>query len=77
MIGIYQITNKINNKIYIGQSVNIKERYAQHVRNSINKNTHTYNYPLSRAFRKYGSDNFELVVLEECSIDELTTKEQY
>ena len=31
-IGIYQIQNKINGKIYIGQSINIKKRLKQHLR---------------------------------------------
>ena len=32
MVGIYKITNLINNKVYIGQSVNIKKRIADHKR---------------------------------------------
>lgn len=30
MIGIYKITNKLNNKIYIGQSNNITRRFSEH-----------------------------------------------
>ena len=30
MIGIYKITNKINNKCYIGQSVNVERRWHEH-----------------------------------------------
>ena len=33
-IGIYKYTNKINNKIYIGLSVNIEHRYSQHLSES-------------------------------------------
>ena len=33
MQGIYKIKNKINNKIYIGQSKNIIQRWEQHKRN--------------------------------------------
>ena len=58
--GIYKIVNKINNKIYIGQSINIEERFKQHKR-SLNK---YFKYPLYNAFRKYGIENFEFVVLE-------------
>ena len=32
MIGIYRITNKITSKHYIGQSVNIQRRFAEHCR---------------------------------------------
>lgn len=77
MIGIYKIQNKINKKIYIGQSINIEDRTKQHLRNAFNENTHTYNYPLSRSIRKYGVENFITEVLETTSIDTLTEKEQY
>lgn len=77
MIGIYKITNKINNKTYIGQSINIENRWQQHKINAFNFNTHTYNYPLYRAIRKYGLDNFEFQVLEECNKEILTQEEQY
>ena len=30
MIGIYKITNKINNKSYIGQSIHIERRWSEH-----------------------------------------------
>lgn len=30
MIGIYKITNQINNKSYIGQSIDIKRRWRDH-----------------------------------------------
>lgn len=40
---IYKITNDINDKIYIGKTINtLKERWTQHL-NSINKKrTHLY-----------------------------------
>lgn len=77
MIGIYKITNKTNNKVYIGQSVNIEYRTKSHLRNAFNENTHTYEYPLSRAIRKYGKESFEIEVLEETELENLTEREQY
>ena len=77
MIGIYKITNKTNNKVYIGQSINIEKRWGEHKRNAFNSNTHTYRYPLYVAIRKYGLNNFIFEVVEECSIEILTTREQY
>ena len=71
MIGIYKITNKINNKSYIGQSINIKERWTQHKRYPV-KNS---KYPLYLAFEKYGLKNFDFSILEECLIGELDDKE--
>lgn len=77
MIGIYKITNKTNNKVYIGQSTDIEKRWGEHKRNAFNSNTHTYYYPLYLAIRKYGLDNFVFEVIEECSTENLTKQEQY
>ena len=77
MIGIYKITNKTNNKIYIGQSTNIEKRWGEHKRNAFNSNTHTYHYPLYLAIRKYGLDSFVFEIIEECSTENLTTQDQY
>ena len=70
MIGIYKITNKINKKCYIGQSINIKERFYGH-KSSEN------NVYLRNAFKKYGIDNFIFEVIEECKREELNQKEIY
>lgn len=77
MIGIYKIQNKVNNKIYIGQSICIEKRWKEHQNNAFNINIHTYNYPLYRAIRKYGLENFQFTVIEETSIENLTEEEQY
>ena len=73
MIGIYKIENKINHHVYIGQSINIEARWQEHYRNgSANEsfiNRAWYNYPLYRALRKYGLENFEFTIIEETSID--------
>ena len=70
MIGIYKITNKINGKCYIGQSINIKQRFRDHKNCKVDK-------PLYRAFKKYGLKNFKFEILEECSKEELNEKEIY
>lgn len=80
MIGIYKIENLINGKIYIGQSINIQERWNEH--KLINSRTSKdalkkQKYPLYLAFQKYGLENFSFEVLEECSLEELDTKEQF
>lgn len=77
MIGIYKITNLIDNKCYVGQSRDIQKRFAVHRRTAFNQNSSNYNLPLYRAIRKYGLDNFTFEVLEECKIDELDQKEIY
>jgi len=58
---IYKITNIINDKIYIGQTNNIKKRWKRHISDSYKKNT-----ILSRAMRKYGIDNFNISIIDIC-----------
>lgn len=77
MIGIYKIQNKINNKIYIGQSVDISRRDREHKNKSFDKNSSDYNSAIGRAIRKYGYENFSFETIEECSIEELNDKERY
>lgn len=77
MIGIYKITNLTNNKSYIGQSINISARFRKHRNAPFNPSDHSYNYPLYKAIRKYGIENFKFEVLEECLVEELTDKENY
>jgi len=77
MIGIYKITNNINHHSYIGQSKNIKRRWNNEKSASSDVTSKSYNYPLSRAFRKYGIQNFTFEVIEECSTDDLNERENY
>lgn len=77
MIGIYRIQNKINNKIYIGQSVCIEKRWEQHRTKCFNPNNDQYNGYFYRSIRKYGLENFSFFVLEECSKEVLNEKEIY
>ena len=77
MIGIYKITNKINNKIYIGQSIDIKERWKQHFYKAYNEKELGYNSAIHQAFRKYGYENFSFEVIELCEKEELDAKEIY
>lgn len=58
---IYKITNKINGKIYIGQSVNSLIRFAGHKSNA--KKPHR-NSAIDKAINKYGIENFELEIIE-------------
>lgn len=74
MIGIYKITNKVNNKCYIGQSRRIQERWIKHLSNV---NTEKYYYKIYKAFKKYGIENFSFEVIEECKEEELSLKEKY
>lgn len=77
MIGIYKIENLINHHCYIGQSVDIENRWKDHRIAAFNKNQSTYDYPIYRAMRKYGLNNFSFEILETCPRDELNTRETY
>lgn len=73
--GIYKITNEINNKCYIGQSVNIERRWKRHKQIFKNKNDNCYDYPLYRSIRKYGIENFVFEILEDCNKNQLNERE--
>ena len=73
--GIYKITNLKNNKIYIGQSVDIGKRISNH-KYKLKKNIHQNIY-LQSSFNKYGIDNFSFEIIEECNRDSLNNREMY
>lgn len=77
MIGIYKITNKINGHFYIGQSIQIEKRWSNHKIAAFNKLDKGYEYPLYRAIRKYGLENFDFEIIEECSKEQLNERENY
>lgn len=71
---IYKIQNKINNKIYIGKTVNtIQERWLEHI-DEANRQDDTL---LHKAIHKYGKEKFYVDEIEECSCDILNEKEIY
>ena len=72
MIGIYKITNKINGKSYVGQSTDIERRWREHHYRYWNNDNVIY-----MAFRKYGIENFDFSIIEECSTQELNSREEY
>lgn len=75
-IGIYGIRNKINDKIYIGKTgMNFGDRWDSH-RSLLNNNKHDNPY-LQNAWNKYGEENFEFIVIEDCDIDDLNERETY
>lgn len=78
MAYIYKITNLINNKIYIGQTIrSINVRWNQHKSESFNKSGHGYNYHLHSAIRKYGIQNFKIEIIEQCPDEDRFDEESY
>ena len=71
MVGIYKITNP-NNKVYIGQSINIKERFRKYSKLSNKRQIKLYN-----SFQKHGIANHQFEIIEECSEDMLNEREIY
>lgn len=67
---IYCFTNKINNKKYIGQTINPNQRYNAHKSNYQNSNNQEYNSLLHKAFRKYDFENFDYEILSK-DIDDI------
>ena len=57
MIGIYKITNELNGKSYVGQSVNIPRRFQEHCQKG-----ESSRIPLDAAISKYGQENFSLTI---------------
>lgn len=71
---IYKITNLINNKIYIGQTIQtLEKRWRRHTWiSSIKRDA----MAISNAIKKYGKENFKIEKIDEVSnIDELNEKE--
>lgn len=59
--GVYKITNKINQRFYIGSSTNIQYRFIKHT-SELNRKNHS-NEHLQRAWCKYGKENFVFSIL--------------
>ena len=70
MMGIYKITNLINGKSYIGQSVHIERRWTEHCLPSATS-------LIARKIKEYGKENFSFEIIEECTSEELDQKEEY
>lgn len=72
---IYIATNKINNKVYIGQTINtLARRKNGHIGAAQRKEDNLY---FHRAIRKYGEESFEWKILEEINIDSKSELKQY
>lgn len=71
--GIYCIENISTSKKYIGQSIDINDRWRRHI-GELNHNSHHNDY-LQKAWNKYGESDFKFYILEYCPVDELNIKE--
>ena len=70
---IYVIENKLNAKQYVGKTKHtVDRRWAAHKQDMKRSTSKFYN-----AIRKYGIENFEVFIWEECSFDLLNEREKY
>lgn len=74
--GIYRITNNNTQMCYVGQAVDIADRWRQHIKRAIGAEPRTQNklYP---AMYKEGIENFTFEVIEECEQTKLNEREDY
>ena len=66
---IYKITNKINNKVYIGCTVtSLEKRYYEHLYRCFKTD---YKSKLYNSIKKYGEENFTIELIEECEVSNI------
>ena len=76
VVGIYKITNTKTKECYIGQSVDIAKRWAEHAKCGLGIDTPQGN-KLYKAMMEYGIYSFSWELLEECPKEQLDEKEKY
>jgi group I intron endonuclease len=74
--GVYLLRNKINNKLYVGKSVDIPKRWKSYIRDE-HTNYRKHTQPIVNAIRKYGWKNFESSIIEYCGKDKLLKRESF
>lgn len=73
---IYLITNDINSKVYVGQTIQtLSKRFSGHC--CYSKSDKSNNMYIKRAIHKYGRDKFHITLLEECPTNLLNEREKY
>lgn len=74
--GIYKITCLPNTKVYVGQSVNVPNRFSEHIKRGLGAETATRNRLYSE-MKKWGVENFTFELLEEVSREKLDERERF
>ena len=66
MFYVYKVINLVNGKLYIGKAEDVKERWQKHLSNARTLRGFVFH----DAIRKYGSDNFNVEIIEESDSEE-------
>jgi len=74
--GIYKITNQITGIYYIGQAVDIANRWKNHAKYGLGIDTPSNNR-MYKSMQEDGLENFSFEVLEECAAADLNEKERF
>lgn len=74
--GIYKITCVENSKTYIGKSVDVANRWSEHIKSSLEIGTIAKNQ-LYTLMKEKGAENFTFELLEEVNKDKLLEQESY
>ncbi len=74
--GVYRWVNLLNNKTYIGSSINLGGRFRDYFKINYLLRYHK-NMIISKALLKYGYSNFKLEILEYCDKDIVRKREQH
>jgi group I intron endonuclease len=71
---IYKIVNKVNQKIYIGCTINsLEQRFYEHLYRCFKTD---YKSKLYNSMKKYGEENFEISLIEECDLNKIYETEK-
>ena len=69
---IYKVTNEINNKVYIGKTIDFVKRKSAHLRCSRNESYFVFH----KALQKYGEDNFKWEIILKDKESNLSDREK-
>lgn len=72
---IYKIKNLVNNKVYVGCTIStLKKRFEEHAWRCINSDSNT---KFCNSIRKYGIENFNIELIEECDVKVIYDREKH
>ena len=74
-MGIYKITNIDNGKCYIGQSVDIRTRFRDHIKAGLGINAS--NNKFYTDMKEIGPEHFMYEIIEKCPREKLNERERY